>query len=163
MEPTTTTHIRQLRKYKRIITIIFSISLLGSVVVFVLHHKNTPKTEYEKAYEAAIEFRRNGNPMPEATLYRATFYCWQGIEKNLSGQYIAAITEFDEAIRIKPDHAKAYLLRGLSRFELKKYALSKFDFNMALDLDSDFSELSVDDKLMLYAHLAKIEEKLFSP
>lgn len=148
-------------KYKWIVTIVFGISLLGGVVVFVSHHKSAPKTEYKKVYEAAIEFRRNGNSMPEATLYRATFHCWQGIEKNLSGQYIEAITEFDEAIRIKPDHAKAYLLRGLSRFELKKYALSKFDFSMAFDLDRDFSELSVDDKLILHEHLAKIEEKTY--
>ena len=59
----------------------------------------------------------------------------QGIVYYQQGKLDEAITQFDEAIKIKPNFAKAYFNRATAKAELKKYAESISDYNMAILLE----------------------------
>ena len=43
-----------------------------------------------------------------------------------------AITDFDEAIRLKPDCAEAYYYRGSAKFQLGQYKSAITDFDEAI-------------------------------
>ena len=49
-------------------------------------------------------------------------------------QYKAAIADYDEAIRLKPDLAEAYNNRGLAKKELGLTDEARKDFETALEL-----------------------------
>ena len=59
----------------------------------------------------------------------------QGIVLFQQGKYDEAIAQFNEAIKIKPNFAKAYINRATSKVEQKKYAESISDYNMAIMLE----------------------------
>ena len=52
------------------------------------------------------------------------------------GQHSAAILDYDEAIRLDPDDAKAYYNRGHAKGELRRYPAAIADYNEAIRLDS---------------------------
>ena len=60
-----------------------------------------------------------------------------------SKQYEEAIADFDEAIRLKPDHAKAYDSRGIVKGLLKRYESAISDHTAAIDITPDFAEAYV--------------------
>ena len=47
----------------------------------------------------------------------------------------AAIPDYDEAIRLNPDDAKAYYNRGFAKSELEKYFEAISDYDQAIRLD----------------------------
>ena len=50
------------------------------------------------------------------------------------GQYLAAISDYDTAIRLKPDYAKAYYNRGTTKTLLNRTSEAKQDLQTALKL-----------------------------
>ena len=61
----------------------------------------------------------------------ATYYN-SGLQKSNSGQYKAAISDFDKAIRIKPDYGKAYIGRGMAKDALGQHLEAIIDYDKAI-------------------------------
>ena len=53
------------------------------------------------------------------------------------------ITDFDTAIRLKPDHANAYLNRGVAKVLLNRISEAKRDLRTALRLAKQAGDTSV--------------------
>ena len=49
-------------------------------------------------------------------------------------QILAAVADYDEAIRLKPDFAEVYLNRGAAKAELNLKDEARKDFKIALEL-----------------------------
>ena len=64
----------------------------------------------------------------------ATYYN-SGLQKSNRGQYTAAISDFDKAIRIKQDYGKAYLGRGIAKDALGQHLEAIADYDKAISLD----------------------------
>ena len=68
----------------------------------------------------------------------AEFYNNQGIAKSELGEYVAAISDFDMALRLDPDDVEtciAYKYRGIAKSKLGEYVAAISDFDMALRLN----------------------------
>ena len=63
----------------------------------------------------------------------------RGLAKAKIGQYEAAIAEYDNAIRLEPDHANAYYNRGLAKYNLSQYEAAITDYDNAIRLKSDYA------------------------
>ena len=64
----------------------------------------------------------------------ATYYN-SGLQKSNRGQYTAAISDFDKAIRIKQDYGKAYIGRGIAKDALGQHLEAIADYDKAISLD----------------------------
>ena len=56
------------------------------------------------------------------------------LPKSELGQYDAAVADYDETIRLKPDFAEVYLNRGAAKAELNLKDEARKDFKIALEL-----------------------------
>ena len=68
---------------------------------------------------------------------QADTYYNRALVKHALSEYAAAVTDFDEAIRLQPDHAGAYLGRGVAKYALSEYADAIRDFDEAIRLQPD--------------------------
>ena len=66
------------------------------------------------------------------------YFLWGNTKYDL-GQYKAAIIDYDKAICLKPDYAKAYNNRGLAKDKLGQHLDSIADCNRAIHLKPDFA------------------------
>ena len=73
-----------------------------------------------------IAYGQENNP---ATYYNS------GLQKSNSGQYKAAISDFDKAIGIKPDYGKAYIGRGMAKDALGQHLAAIADYDKAISLN----------------------------
>ena len=67
----------------------------------------------------------------------AATYFFRGIAKSELGLYHEAISDYDKAIRLKPDYANAYYWRGHAKADLKQYTAAIADYTQAIRLDPD--------------------------
>ena len=67
----------------------------------------------------------------------AETYFFRGNTKSELGLYHEAISDYDKAIRLKPDAVNAYHNRGAAKANLKQYFAAIADFDMAIRLDPD--------------------------
>ena len=58
-----------------------------------------------------------------------------GNTKASLGQYFAAISDYNKAIQLKPDHAMAYYNRGLAKYHLGQYLAAISDYDKAIQLE----------------------------
>ncbi len=156
---------------KRKIRISFlSLILLGLVVLYLVSHytEEPKKSEFDKVYDAAIEFRRRGHefrrsesipPMPAYEEFRDNFYRLQASKNMLEGNPISAVAAYNVVIHYKPDSASAYLGRGLARWEREHYDLALFDLRMARKLDRNDPELSAQETIMLDTYISSYPGK----
>ena len=56
------------------------------------------------------------------------------------GQHFAAIADYDIAIRLNPDDAKAYYNRGLAKRKLGQHFAAIADFDIAIRLNPDYRQ-----------------------
>ena len=61
-------------------------------------------------------------------------YYNRGNAKGKLGQHLAAIADYDTAIRLKPDYATAYYNRGIEKALLNRISETKQDVRTALRL-----------------------------
>lgn len=71
----------------------------------------------------------------------AGMYFQQGLKLYFMQQYEGAIKEFDEAIKIDPENAKAYYFIGYSYYKLKNMPKAMETFEQAYDLDQQYSPI----------------------
>ena len=67
----------------------------------------------------------------------AETYFAQGNTKAALGQYLAAISDYDKSIQLKPNYAEVYINRGLAKDYLGQYLAAISDFDKAIQLEPD--------------------------
>ena len=65
----------------------------------------------------------------------AETHFYRGNEKYLMRSYEDAITAYNEAIRLQPDFANAYVNRGLAKEKLGQYESAIMDYSSAIEID----------------------------
>ncbi len=70
----------------------------------------------------------------------AETYFVRGNAKADLGQYLAAISDFDKAIQLKPDAVNAYINRGLAKAALGQHIGAISDYDKAIQLKPDHAE-----------------------
>ena len=70
----------------------------------------------------------------------AETYFLRGLAKYALGLYHEAISDYDKAIRLKPDYAIAYNNRAFAKLGLKEYFAAIADYDTAIRLKPDFAE-----------------------
>lgn len=83
----------------------------------------------------------------------------QGAIKGISGDKIASLKDFNEAIRLNPNLADAYYNRGLIYLDLGKYDEGLADFDEAIRLKPEFSK-SYHGKGIIYLEIGQLEKAL---
>jgi tetratricopeptide (TPR) repeat protein len=82
-------------------------------------------------------------PLPaktEAGAKNFSFYFREGVAFLNRGDYADAIGEFNKAIALNPNSARAYNLRGVAFFQLKNYKDAEEQFQKAVALDGSYIE-----------------------
>ena len=69
----------------------------------------------------------------------AETYNFRGSVKFKQGDYVGAISDYAEAIQLKPDYAEAYNNRGLAKHELGEHAAALADYETAIQLKPGLS------------------------
>ena len=67
-------------------------------------------------------------------------YLNEGNDLSSNGDYQEAIKQYDEAIRLDPDYAKAYFNRAYAYGELGHHELAIIDLDKAIELDPLFAD-----------------------
>ena len=67
-------------------------------------------------------------------------YYSKGIEQQTNSDFTGAIENYTKAIKIQPDHAKAYVARGQCKFKLGDFPGSVTDADSAIKINPDLSE-----------------------
>ena len=86
---------------------------------------------------------RSGPVMPfthvDPVRFAEVYFRW-GKEKYKLGDYKNAITDYDMAIRLNPDHADAYSNRGNVKYDLGEYNAAIADYDIAIRLNPDHAD-----------------------
>ena len=85
------------------------------------------------------------------------FYC--GNSSVYQEDYKSAIADYDRAIQLKPDYAKAYYNRGLAYDHQGKYSKAIADYNRAIQLKPDYAE-AYNNRGLAYDHQGKSNEAI---
>ena len=94
-------------------------------------------SNYLKALLAKVQPAR---PLSQSSQsISAETYWHRGNVKYELGQYEAAISDYTQAIHLKPDYADAYNNRGNAKYNLMQYEAAITDYDMAIRLKPDFA------------------------
>ncbi|GCL45813.1 serine protease [Microcystis aeruginosa] len=85
---------------------------------------------------------------------RAAWYFNRGNLYYNQQKYDLALSDYNKAININPNYAKAYLNRGNLYINQQKYDLALSDYNQAIKINSDFAE-AYNNRGNLYSDLQK--------
>lgn len=72
--------------------------------------------------------------------YRANELLRKGTEKVAQQQHEEAIRLFSQAIRLKPDFARAYTFRGSAKFDIHDFAGAMEDYTRAIEIDPTYAD-----------------------
>ena len=95
------------------------------------------------ALSGSVKSLSQGNHSISAETYFA-----RGNTKAALGQYVAATSDYDKAIQLKPDDADAYYNRGLAKRSLGQRPAAINDFDKAIQLKSDLAEAYINRGLV---------------
>ena len=65
----------------------------------------------------------------------ASFYINRGIDKHGAGDFYGAISDYNKAIKLKPNDALSYVNRGVSKNEKENYQGALKDYDKAIELN----------------------------
>ena len=92
------------------------------------------------ALKALLAKGQSARPLSQSSQsISAETYFYRGNAKYGLGLYHAAISDYDTAIRLKPDYAIAYIGRGHAKADLKQYTAAIFDYDTAILLKPDYA------------------------
>ena len=96
--------------------------------------------------------RTGWTPTPTPDMAKtAIIYYNRGVARHDLGECEAAITDYDEAIRLQPDHASAYLSRGTAKYAQGQYEAAIADYNQTISLQPDYASAYYNRGLAKYA------------
>ena len=118
-------------------------NLLTSITIN-FSHKNKILDELNSRYQISADtlfidlsgFAQNQASKMDVTNYLISFY--KGNAKRRLGQHKEAVSNYDEAIRLRPDFARAYNNRGIAKRKLGQPREAIKDYNRAIRLNSDY-------------------------
>lgn len=93
---------------------------------------------YIKSKHSADIFSSSDMAMEVASIRKvgkAAGFILSAIEKHKRGEYFEAITDIDEAIRLTPEDAYLYFIRGLSKRKLGHHSAAIQDYNETIRLE----------------------------
>ena len=92
------------------------------------------------ALKALLAKGQSARPLSQSSQsISAETYFLRANAKYELGLYDAAIVDYTQAIRLKPDAAVAYNNRGNAKYELKQYFAAISDYDMAIILEPDYA------------------------
>lgn len=92
---------------------------------------------------------------------RAGTYVNRGVLKLRRSQFDAATSDFDRAVRTKPDMGEAYVNRGAAAIGAKRYAASLADINRGLELGLAEPEKAYFNRALAYEALDNVKAAYF--
>jgi len=100
-----------------------------------------PPSELPSPVSSNTLISPSSNTSPQLTF---DAYLNRGMSKANLGDYQGAISEYDQAIKLKPDYvadyAKAYYNRGLSKHKLEDYQGAISDYNQSIKLNPNYAD-----------------------
>ena len=117
--------------------------------------KDDPSSSlFDRAISAAIEMQGRGNLDGAIKKWHAAAEIADGTDTELAARawfsvgylhaeqsrLLDAISDFDEAIRLKPDYAEAYFNRGYAKYSLDRHEMAIADFDEAIRLKPNYAE-----------------------
>ena len=121
----------------------------GLVQLKLGHHRKAI-ADYSKAIQliksGAAKLTGNQENSISLTLRRNTkfgeaeAYYNRGVVKLELGEFVEAIADYDESIRLKPDYAKSYHSRGVAKIYLKQLNDALADFDEAIRIQPNYAE-----------------------
>ena len=92
-----------------------------------------------KYLKALLEQSKLAKPLSQEkqSVSADTYFLWGNVKYDL-GDYAGAIADYTMAIRLKPDHVKAYHNRGLAKYILGQYFAAITDYDTAIRLKPDY-------------------------
>lgn len=139
---------------KEFLDIIYSIKDKGMVNTmdhYVTKHDlavkyyNEGKMQSERGnrYEAIKLYTKAIDNYPiEDSYMKSEAYYNRGLNKRYMNDYKGAITDYTEAIKLRPDYYKAYNNRGFAKLQIEDYAGAIFDFTQTIKIDNYNSEFT---------------------
>lgn len=118
------------------------------------HLRNFYNVTEDTIYDDLIGFIQNQENFKEA---RSSFY--QGLAAQQKREYLDAVKNYDEAIRLKPDLAEAYNNRGAAKDELGRHEEALSDCDESIRLKPDSAE-AYNNRGTAKAALGRYEEAL---
>ena len=89
-----------------------------------------------------ISLSGTGKPLSQGNhTISAETYFERGNTKASLGQYLAAISDYDNAIQLKPDAVNAYYNRGVAKAKLDQHIAAIDDFDKVMQLKPDLAEV----------------------
>lgn len=91
-----------------------------------------------KYLKALLEQSKLAKPLSQEkqSVSADTYFLWGNVKYDL-GDYAGAIADYTMAIRLKPDHVKAYHSRGVAKYILGQYCAAITDFDTGIRLKPD--------------------------
>ena len=88
----------------------------------------------------------------------ATDYYNRGLAKHRLGQYEAAIADYDNTIRLEPDHLNTYYDRGLAKKKLGQTSGAEQDWRIALKLAKQAGNVYLKNRLENVLHQSAVSQ-----
>ncbi|MCA2896703.1 tetratricopeptide repeat-containing S1 family peptidase, partial [Microcystis sp. M039S1] len=126
---------RYLENYEQALTVINqAISLVPNNPNYY-NEKWAVLSELKRYDEGLAAINQAINLAPRAAWYynRGNLYYYQQ-------KYDLALSDYDKAIELNPNYAKAYYNRGVLYYDQKKYELALADWNKAIELNPNFTD-----------------------
>ncbi len=121
-----------------------SIAIVSPIFQSMAIASNIPRLE---SYLNSHYISRNQSTRPDR-------YLTSAVKKYQQGRYSDAILDLDRAIKLKPDYAIAYDLRGLIKYQkLKDFPGALADFDRALGINPSFVTSYYNRALLKYRNL----------
>ena len=117
-----------------------SASLIDQAIAAAIRLQQRRDIEIERAIEKWRAVANVAGGIDDDLGARAWFSVGYLLQKDKPNDLESAIAAYDEAIRLKPDYAKAYNNRGVAKDDFGRYEDAIADYDEAIRLNPDYAE-----------------------